>query len=180
MHFCPCHKTDDIEWNYDFNFEDINFENYNRLLVENFSIKPCNVKSPDSPKGIRLLHVSRCIYPRVKLAGYFPTPHRVVRWIPSCRVRRKGEKVVRVWERLRQILASGWPVTRAVTHRPRCTCLGAIILLYWFISTSRGVYELRERNLHELQPMILWHSHLGVRNIVNSKNRKILNFGKIK
>lgn len=58
---------------------DINFGNYSRLLVGNFSIRPCNVESPDSPKGIRLLHVSRCIYQRVKLAGYFPTPDRVVR-----------------------------------------------------------------------------------------------------
>lgn len=75
--------------------EDFNFENYNRLLG-NFSIRRCNVESPDSLRGIRLLHVSRCIYPRMKLAGYFPTPDRVVRWIPSRRVTRKGEKVVRV------------------------------------------------------------------------------------
>lgn len=113
--------------------EDINFELQSPTRRKFFD-KTCK-----KPKGIRLLHISRCIYPRVKLVGYFPTPHRVVRWIPSCRVRRKGEKVVRVWEGLRQILAPGWPVTRAVTHRPRCTCLGAIILLYWFISR-----ELRE------------------------------------
>lgn len=141
--------------------DDFNFENYSRLLG-NFSIRRCNVESPDSPRGIRLLRVSRCIYPRMKLVGYFPTPDRVVRWIPPRRVTRKGEKVVRVWEGLRQILASGWPVTRAVTHRPRCTCLGVIVLLYWFISPSRGVYELREWNLHELRPLVLY---LSVRDI---------------
>jgi len=59
--------------------EDFNFKNYSRLLDGNFSISAYNVKRPDSPRGIRLPHVSRCIYPRVKLAGYFLTPDRVVR-----------------------------------------------------------------------------------------------------
>lgn len=165
-----CHKNGNIAWNCDLGRYEVR-KLQSPTLVANFSIRPCNVKSPDSPKGIRLLRVSRCIYPRVKLAGYFPTPDRVVRWIPHCRVRRKGEKVVRVWEGLRQILASGWPVTRAVTHRPRCTCLGAIILLYWFISPSRGMYELQEWNLHELRPSAVSRAHTWA--LGNSKKREI-------
>jgi len=135
-----------------------NFKNYS--LVENFSIRRCKVKNSDLLRGVRLPHVSPCIYPRVKPAGYFSTPDRVVRWIPC-------EGRTRKWYGVRRITADpGFGMTcdpcgnsPPTLHLPRR--YRTVLLVY--LTFERGVWTPSETCMNsDPRSHVLTPEHLGI------------------